>query len=98
MSPEDDQRLRALADELLAMNPGNPLVFEIRPQDAFSFIAALQLAYRHPELAENQRRLVRSFVEFLMDGLRRRGPIPTLEQLVVDGWNPAKDTPRGFPP
>jgi hypothetical protein len=55
------QTVEALARELRLMEAQPPEPLALKPSEAFTLLAALQLAWRHPQLSPTQKRLIESF-------------------------------------
>lgn len=89
MNQDEEARLELIAAELVKLNERGPIRFEMNAQDAFSFVALLQLAWRHPRLNPKQRRMIEEFVDSLRQALSQS---PELSRVIEEGWDRNKDT------
>lgn len=73
-----------------------PLSFGVGPLDAYSLVAALQLASRHPGLSEIQLGVVLALAHRVADALVFRardmfGPASAVESTIAQGFDPTQD-------
>lgn len=81
----EEEKVAALTVELMA---GERVTVCMERAGAFTIIAALQLAHRHPRLGDWQRKTIRSFVEYISEAL---GDAPVARSIIEDGWKPDMD-------
>jgi hypothetical protein len=86
---ENAETFRRLVEEL---RTAEPIRAQIPALEAYTLLAVLQLAWRHPGLSPRQRAIVEKAGRDLQDAIARRCPFAA-ETLEL-GWNPALDVPR----
>lgn len=69
-----------------------PIVVTIRPRDAWTICAIVQVATRNPALTPTHHRLIESFGRELQRALCALDPV--LDTYLELGWDPAHDQPR----
>jgi hypothetical protein len=87
----DAQTLDAMTREIRELANAKPLVLQLAPFEAFSLLACLQLAWRHPGLSPAQKAIIETFGRTLETAFEGK---PTLERVARDGWDRRKDTRR----
>lgn len=85
MSPDEMMVLR-LASEL---STADPVVIQLSAFDAWTVLAIVQFASRHPRLSPAQHELMLAFGRGLQTALADR--VPFASDLLDDGWDPEKD-------
>ena len=93
---DEQQTTLALAKELTAMRTLSPVTLQVDPFEAFSLLAALQLAWRHPELSRTQKDIIEGFGRELE---RAFAGYPVASRIAAAGWRVECDLPfaRGRP-
>lgn len=71
--------------ELEQRQAQGPIVAELDAVTAFTVLANLQLALRHPQNTGAGAELVRRFADLLARAL---GPAPALARVIAAGWDP----------
>jgi hypothetical protein len=69
-----------------------PLVVSVKPKDAWTAVAVIQFASRHPQLSPTQRDQAIAVGRALQAAVASMFPDSAI--YLEDGWNPAKDVPR----
>jgi hypothetical protein len=84
----DPVRVAAIAHEIERMSAEGPLTLQVAPYEAFCFVAALQLAWRHHRLSANQRRLIEHVAHKLSVAFAE---YPAVLGVIAEGWNREMD-------
>lgn len=84
-----------MADELRELAKSPELVLSISPMDAFALLACLQLAWRHPRLNPNQKKLIEGFGRALQDAFAD-APLPFAAVRVGLKRHEVRVNDRGF--
>ncbi|MET0401969.1 MAG: hypothetical protein ABW123_06170 [Cystobacter sp.] len=79
----DEERATKLATEMQRLMRIGDIPFAITAPDAFTLISCLQLAYRHPELNDFHKRVMRDCVENLA---RPFAECPVILETIRMGW------------
>lgn len=93
-------RLLAMEIEALRRDPtAASLTFCVGPFEAYSLVAVLQLASRHPSLSEQQLAIVLELAHQVADALTARavdvvGPDSAIAWTVAQGFDPEQDVPE----
>lgn len=86
MTTEEQMRARLMAAEIEGLRGRGPIRVKVDQFAGFQLIGALQLAWRHPGLSENQRITIEEFGR----GLQRAYDGPDTPQLALtleQGWH-----------
>jgi hypothetical protein len=75
----------------LRINATRTVKFNLPVPVAFSLVAVIQLACRHPEFQGQTRDLMEGMAREIADVVAKRGP---LKALMEAGWGPEEDHPR----
>lgn len=93
-------RLLVLEFEALSADPTSPaLPFSVGPFEAYSLVAVLQLASRHPSLSDQQLGIILQLAHQVADALTDRarellGPGSAVETTLAQGFDPDQDVPE----
>ena len=85
MTTEDSVRAAIMAEELKRLRDLGPVHVQVDPFDAFVLIAALQLAWRHPELSDRQRSTIERFGRGLQAAFKDYD-VPQIALTLEQGW------------
>lgn len=91
--------LDRLVTEFRGLDDAPPLVVRVAAFDAYSLVAALQLALRHPGLSDEQRRIIGTLAWDLASALTALarewyGDASAIEATLVAGFDPDQDRAR----
>jgi hypothetical protein len=91
LTAEDLTVMKWLADALKAEHNGTAetRAIEVGPFTAFNVIAAIQLAWRHPQMSESQKDAFRDLGDQIAELFGG-----DLREMVESGWDTEKDVPR----
>ncbi|NTV62581.1 MAG: hypothetical protein HGA65_03460 [Oscillochloris sp.] len=91
MSDELPPEVLAVLRQLWESKEPLPVIF--LPKDAWITVAVIQFASRNPQLSPAQRDAAITVARILQEAIQDR--FPAAADLLEEGWNPAKDVPRG---
>ncbi len=80
----------AMAREMEMLADQGPVGFTIPPENLYTLLALLQLAWRHPGLSQRQKDLVESFAQQFASVF---ADYPTLRASLEMGWHQQLDQP-----
>lgn len=87
-----DQDLDTIQRMAVELHASEQIHVAMSAFEAYTVLAIIQLAWRHPDLNDFQKSLIESFGRALQGEIAKRAPFAgeTLEA----GWNPEYDVPR----
>lgn len=90
---DGDARFIALVTELADMEADQSagvLYLDLGPYSAFILVAALQLAWRHPDHEPRLRDMIERIARRIQDSFA-----PRYAELIEAGWDTSRDVPAG---